>query len=158
MEGGVRNRHDGYGARREGAATVDEVTNMVIYLASPQAAATTGGALRVDGGVIDSLMLSIRAVSALTTRQLSYAWRRFQHGLPVLLASPKAVRQFALTISIVDGRSKRCGVDIRRRIIRCITNFDKPSFFVVSHPGGFGVSIDRPTCRSQRLDRGRDIR
>lgn len=37
------------------AATVEEVANMVVYLASPQAAATTGAALRVDGGVIDTL-------------------------------------------------------------------------------------------------------
>lgn len=38
------------------AATVEEVANMIVYLASPQAAATTGAALRVDGGVIDTLM------------------------------------------------------------------------------------------------------
>jgi NAD(P)-dependent dehydrogenase (short-subunit alcohol dehydrogenase family) len=38
------------------AATVEEVANMVVYLASPQASATTGAALRVDGGVIDTLM------------------------------------------------------------------------------------------------------
>ena len=38
------------------AATVEEVANMVVYLASPLASATTGAALRVDGGVIDSLM------------------------------------------------------------------------------------------------------
>ena len=37
------------------AATVEEVANMVVYLASPQAAAATGAALRVDGGVIDTL-------------------------------------------------------------------------------------------------------
>lgn len=37
------------------AATVEEAANMVVYLASPQAAATTGAALRVDGGVIDTL-------------------------------------------------------------------------------------------------------
>ncbi len=37
------------------AATVAEVANMVVYLASPQASATTGAALRVDGGVIDTL-------------------------------------------------------------------------------------------------------
>lgn len=37
------------------AATVEEVANMVVYLASPQAAATTGAAVRVDGGVIDTL-------------------------------------------------------------------------------------------------------
>ncbi len=36
------------------AATVEEVANMVVYLASAQAAATTGAALRVDGGVIDT--------------------------------------------------------------------------------------------------------
>lgn len=36
-------------------ATVDEVANMVVYTCSPQASATTGAALRVDGGVIDSL-------------------------------------------------------------------------------------------------------
>jgi NAD(P)-dependent dehydrogenase (short-subunit alcohol dehydrogenase family) len=37
------------------AATVEEVANMVVYVASPLASATTGAALRVDGGVIDSL-------------------------------------------------------------------------------------------------------
>jgi NAD(P)-dependent dehydrogenase (short-subunit alcohol dehydrogenase family) len=36
-------------------ATVDEVANMVVYVASPQASATTGAALRVDGGVVDSI-------------------------------------------------------------------------------------------------------
>ena len=36
-------------------ATVEEVANMVVYVASPQASATTGAALRVDGGVVDSL-------------------------------------------------------------------------------------------------------
>ncbi|HEV7718882.1 MAG TPA: SDR family oxidoreductase [Arsenicitalea sp.] len=38
------------------AATVDEVASMVVYVASPHASATTGAALRVDGGVIDTLM------------------------------------------------------------------------------------------------------
>lgn len=37
------------------AATVDEVANMVVYAASPQASATTGAALRVDGGVVDTI-------------------------------------------------------------------------------------------------------
>jgi NAD(P)-dependent dehydrogenase (short-subunit alcohol dehydrogenase family) len=37
------------------AATVDEVANMVVYVASPQASATTGAALRVDGGVVDTI-------------------------------------------------------------------------------------------------------
>ena len=37
-------------------ATVEEVANMVVYVASPQASATTGAALRVDGGVIDTLI------------------------------------------------------------------------------------------------------
>lgn len=37
------------------AATVDEVANMIVYVASPLASATTGAALRVDGGVIDTL-------------------------------------------------------------------------------------------------------
>jgi NAD(P)-dependent dehydrogenase (short-subunit alcohol dehydrogenase family) len=36
-------------------ATVDEVANMVVYVCSPQAAATTGAALRVDGGVVRSI-------------------------------------------------------------------------------------------------------
>lgn len=36
-------------------ATVEEVANMVVYLASTQASATTGAALRVDGGVIDTI-------------------------------------------------------------------------------------------------------
>ena len=38
------------------AATVEEVANIVVYVASPLASATTGAALRVDGGVIDTLM------------------------------------------------------------------------------------------------------
>lgn len=38
------------------AASTEEVANMVVYVASPQASATTGAALRVDGGVIDTLM------------------------------------------------------------------------------------------------------
>ena len=37
------------------AATVEEVANMVVYVASEQAAATTGASLRVDGGVVDTL-------------------------------------------------------------------------------------------------------
>lgn len=37
------------------AATVEEVANMVVYAASPQASATTGAALRVDGGVVDTI-------------------------------------------------------------------------------------------------------
>lgn len=32
-----------------------EIANMVVYLSSPQASATTGGALRVDGGYVDSI-------------------------------------------------------------------------------------------------------
>jgi len=36
-------------------ATPEEVANMVVYTCSPQASATTGAALRVDGGVIDTL-------------------------------------------------------------------------------------------------------
>ena len=38
------------------AASVEEVANMVVYVASPQASATTGAALRVDGGATDTLM------------------------------------------------------------------------------------------------------
>jgi NAD(P)-dependent dehydrogenase (short-subunit alcohol dehydrogenase family) len=34
-------------------ASVEEVANMAVYLASPLASATTGAALRVDGGTID---------------------------------------------------------------------------------------------------------
>ncbi|WP_108658799.1 SDR family NAD(P)-dependent oxidoreductase [Acuticoccus kandeliae] len=37
------------------AATVEEVANMIVYAASREASATTGAALRVDGGVVDSL-------------------------------------------------------------------------------------------------------
>ena len=32
------------------------IANMVTYLASPLASATTGGALRVDGGYVDSIV------------------------------------------------------------------------------------------------------
>lgn len=38
------------------AASVDEVANMVVYICSPQASATTGAALRVDGGVVDDIL------------------------------------------------------------------------------------------------------
>ena len=38
------------------AATVEEVANMVVYLASPQASATSGAALRVGGGVVDDIV------------------------------------------------------------------------------------------------------
>ena len=37
------------------AATVDEVANLVVYTASLQASATTGAALRVDGGVVETI-------------------------------------------------------------------------------------------------------
>jgi NAD(P)-dependent dehydrogenase (short-subunit alcohol dehydrogenase family) len=37
------------------AASVEEVANMVVYVASPQASATTGAALRVDGGIVDTI-------------------------------------------------------------------------------------------------------
>jgi NAD(P)-dependent dehydrogenase (short-subunit alcohol dehydrogenase family) len=34
----------------------EEIANMVVYLASPLSSATTGGALRVDGGYVDSIV------------------------------------------------------------------------------------------------------
>ena len=37
-------------------ATVEEVANLVVYTCSAQASATSGAALRVDGGVIDALV------------------------------------------------------------------------------------------------------
>ncbi len=37
-------------------ATPEEVAHMVIYACSPQASATTGAALRVDGGVVDTIV------------------------------------------------------------------------------------------------------
>jgi NAD(P)-dependent dehydrogenase (short-subunit alcohol dehydrogenase family) len=36
-------------------ATPEEVANMVVYVCSPQASATTGAALRVDGGTADTI-------------------------------------------------------------------------------------------------------
>jgi NAD(P)-dependent dehydrogenase (short-subunit alcohol dehydrogenase family) len=36
-------------------ASVEEVANMVVFICSPQASATTGAALRVDGGVVRSI-------------------------------------------------------------------------------------------------------
>lgn len=38
------------------AATVEEVANMIVYVCSIQASATTGAALRVDGGVVDDIV------------------------------------------------------------------------------------------------------
>jgi NAD(P)-dependent dehydrogenase (short-subunit alcohol dehydrogenase family) len=37
-------------------ATTEEVANMVVYVCSPLAAATNGAALRVDGGVVRSIL------------------------------------------------------------------------------------------------------
>jgi enoyl-[acyl-carrier-protein] reductase (NADH) len=37
-------------------ASVEEVANLVVYVASLQASATTGAALRVDGGVVDAIV------------------------------------------------------------------------------------------------------
>lgn len=37
------------------AATAEEVANLVAYVASPLSSATTGAALRVDGGVVDTI-------------------------------------------------------------------------------------------------------
>ncbi|KXU88826.1 oxidoreductase [Paraburkholderia monticola] len=39
----------------ERAASVEEVANMIVYVSSPLASATTGAALRVDGGVVDTI-------------------------------------------------------------------------------------------------------
>ena len=36
-------------------ADVEEVANMIVYLVSPQASATTGAALRVDGSIVQSI-------------------------------------------------------------------------------------------------------
>ena len=36
-------------------ATVEEVASMIVYVCSPQASATSGAALRVDGGVVDDV-------------------------------------------------------------------------------------------------------
>ncbi|MCW2482103.1 SDR family oxidoreductase, partial [Candidatus Symbiopectobacterium sp. NZEC135] len=38
------------------AASVEEVANMVVYICSQQASATSGAALRVDGGVVDDIL------------------------------------------------------------------------------------------------------
>jgi len=40
----------------ERIASVEEVANMIVYACSPQASATTGAALRVDGGVVESII------------------------------------------------------------------------------------------------------
>lgn len=37
------------------AASVEEVANLAVYVASPLSSATTGAALRVDGGVVDTI-------------------------------------------------------------------------------------------------------
>jgi NAD(P)-dependent dehydrogenase (short-subunit alcohol dehydrogenase family) len=37
-------------------ATVEEVANMVVYVASKEASATNGAALRVEGGLVRSIV------------------------------------------------------------------------------------------------------
>ncbi|MDK4715849.1 SDR family oxidoreductase [Rhizobium sp. CNPSo 4039] len=39
-------------AARSGPSQGEEVANMIVYICSEQASATTGSALRVDGGVV----------------------------------------------------------------------------------------------------------
>jgi enoyl-[acyl-carrier-protein] reductase (NADH) len=34
----------------------EEIANMVVYLSSSHASATTGGVLRVDGGYVDAIL------------------------------------------------------------------------------------------------------
>jgi NAD(P)-dependent dehydrogenase (short-subunit alcohol dehydrogenase family) len=36
-------------------ASPEEVANLCVYVASPQASATTGAALRVEGGIVESI-------------------------------------------------------------------------------------------------------
>ncbi len=36
-------------------AQPEKISNLVVYVCSPQASATTGAALRVDGGVVDTI-------------------------------------------------------------------------------------------------------
>jgi NAD(P)-dependent dehydrogenase (short-subunit alcohol dehydrogenase family) len=36
-------------------ANPEEVANLCVYAASPQASATTGAALRVEGGIVESI-------------------------------------------------------------------------------------------------------
>ena len=37
-------------------ASVEEVANMVVYTCSQQASATTGAALRVEGGIVETII------------------------------------------------------------------------------------------------------
>jgi NAD(P)-dependent dehydrogenase (short-subunit alcohol dehydrogenase family) len=37
-------------------ATIEEVANLVVYLASPLASATNGAAIRAEGGVIQAIL------------------------------------------------------------------------------------------------------
>jgi NAD(P)-dependent dehydrogenase (short-subunit alcohol dehydrogenase family) len=44
------------GERIKRFAGVDEVASLVVYVCSPHASATTGAALRVDGGVVRAIV------------------------------------------------------------------------------------------------------
>ena len=46
----------GDGVVRTICATIDEVATMIVYLCSPLASATTGAAIRVDGGVVRAIL------------------------------------------------------------------------------------------------------
>jgi len=38
-----------------GSSSVEEIANMVVYVASPQASATNGAALRAEGGIVQTI-------------------------------------------------------------------------------------------------------
>jgi NAD(P)-dependent dehydrogenase (short-subunit alcohol dehydrogenase family) len=58
LGGRKRRQQNGLLFRPKGGAevaTVEEVANLAVYVASPLSPATTGAALRVDGGVVDTI-------------------------------------------------------------------------------------------------------
>src|SRR6202040_2303445 len=57
-------------------ASTEEIANMIVYVCSPQASATTGAALRVDGGVVDTIALG----ECLRLNFLQRKFRRSRHA------------------------------------------------------------------------------
>src|SRR5262249_24258786 len=72
-------------------AAPEEVANMVVYAVSPQASATTGAALRVDGGIVDTIASSFwcgsRSGDKMSAKKIRFLVGDFAEDYEVMVPS-----------------------------------------------------------------------